>query len=276
MSLPRMHGSGSWCRPVERAWGAAAGARELGCSLFELDAGGQAVPYHAHYANEEWLIVLEGALELRTPEGNREVPRVPWWPFRLSRSGSDRISVRGSRSRCSRSSWGRRWLATPVSSCGPCDRVSRDLPWCHTRRTRLAAYWAESTAGPGEPPGLGCARVSRARWYVLMIAESPRISAAGTRIRRIVWSVLGCVLLCLCLPAAQADAGPSWLVQPVPSALARRALNAPGSTDVELNGVSCTAAKTCEARRVRQRCRPGDARGTLERRMVDRPEHHRS
>jgi hypothetical protein len=75
MSLPRMHGSGSWCRPVERAWGAAAGARELGCSLFELDAGGQAVPYHAHYANEEWLIVLEGALELRTPEGNREVPR---------------------------------------------------------------------------------------------------------------------------------------------------------------------------------------------------------
>ena len=33
---------------------------ELGCSLFEVDPGGQAVPYHAHYANEELLIVLDG------------------------------------------------------------------------------------------------------------------------------------------------------------------------------------------------------------------------
>ena len=49
------------------------GARDLGCSLYELDPGGQAAPYHAHYANEELLIVLEGALELRTPDGTQEV-----------------------------------------------------------------------------------------------------------------------------------------------------------------------------------------------------------
>jgi hypothetical protein len=47
--------------------GTAAGARELGCALYELDPGGQAVPYHAHYGNEEMLIVLEGTVELRTP-----------------------------------------------------------------------------------------------------------------------------------------------------------------------------------------------------------------
>ena len=55
--------------------GAGAGARELGCSLYEVDPGGQATPYHAHCANEELLIVLDGVLELRTPEGTRAVSK---------------------------------------------------------------------------------------------------------------------------------------------------------------------------------------------------------
>ena len=53
--------------------GAAAGARELGCTLYEVDPGGQAAPYHMHHANEELLLVLDGVLELRTPDGTREV-----------------------------------------------------------------------------------------------------------------------------------------------------------------------------------------------------------
>jgi hypothetical protein len=53
--------------------GPSVGARELGCSLYELDPGGQAAPYHLHHANEELLIVLDGVLELRTPNGIREV-----------------------------------------------------------------------------------------------------------------------------------------------------------------------------------------------------------
>ena len=40
--------------------GAAAGARELGATLYELDPGGQASPYHMHHANEELLLVLDG------------------------------------------------------------------------------------------------------------------------------------------------------------------------------------------------------------------------
>ncbi|MGN6170635.1 MAG: cupin domain-containing protein [Solirubrobacteraceae bacterium] len=53
--------------------GPAAGARDLGCALYELGPSGQAAPYHTHYANEELLIVLDGTLELRTPDGLREV-----------------------------------------------------------------------------------------------------------------------------------------------------------------------------------------------------------
>lgn len=49
--------------------GAHAGAQRLGASLYEIDPGGSVSPYHAHHANEELLVVLEGAPHLRTPDG---------------------------------------------------------------------------------------------------------------------------------------------------------------------------------------------------------------
>ncbi len=71
--------------------GAVAGAQALGCSLFELDPGGQAVPYHVHHANEELLIVLDGALELRTPDGSREVVRGAVVAFPAGPAGAHRL-----------------------------------------------------------------------------------------------------------------------------------------------------------------------------------------
>jgi uncharacterized cupin superfamily protein len=53
--------------------GAHAGAREIGATLYELDAGGAISPYHFHHANEELLIVLSGSPEIRTPGGARRV-----------------------------------------------------------------------------------------------------------------------------------------------------------------------------------------------------------
>jgi uncharacterized cupin superfamily protein len=53
--------------------GRAAGAERLGASLFELPSGTAPFPYHAHYGNEELLIVLRGRPSLRTPEGWREL-----------------------------------------------------------------------------------------------------------------------------------------------------------------------------------------------------------
>jgi uncharacterized cupin superfamily protein len=53
--------------------GAAAGAQELGATLYELPAGTAVSPYHLHYANEELLIVLAGRPLLRTPSGDRRL-----------------------------------------------------------------------------------------------------------------------------------------------------------------------------------------------------------
>ena len=71
--------------------GATAGARELGCTLYELDPGGQAAPYHMHHANEELLLVLDGVLELRTPEGILEVGKGAVVAFPAGAEGAHRL-----------------------------------------------------------------------------------------------------------------------------------------------------------------------------------------
>jgi uncharacterized cupin superfamily protein len=71
--------------------GAAAGARELGCTLYELDPGGQAAPYHMHHGNEELLIVLDGVLDLRTPDGTREVTKGAVVAFPAGGAGAHRV-----------------------------------------------------------------------------------------------------------------------------------------------------------------------------------------
>jgi uncharacterized cupin superfamily protein len=49
----------------------ALGGELLGCSLYEVDAGEQLWPYHYHWNNEEWLVVVAGGPTLRTPAGER-------------------------------------------------------------------------------------------------------------------------------------------------------------------------------------------------------------
>ena len=71
--------------------GGTVGARELGCTLYEVDAGAQAVPYHMHHGNEELLIVLDGTLELRTPEGNRQVSKGAVVAFPAGAGGAHRV-----------------------------------------------------------------------------------------------------------------------------------------------------------------------------------------
>jgi uncharacterized cupin superfamily protein len=44
------------------------GAKQLGATVYELPPGQSACPYH-YESKEEWLIVLEGELTVRTPEG---------------------------------------------------------------------------------------------------------------------------------------------------------------------------------------------------------------
>jgi uncharacterized cupin superfamily protein len=52
------------------------GAERTGASVYELPPGQAICPYHYEYAEEEWLIVLEGEPTLRGPEGERRMK--PW------------------------------------------------------------------------------------------------------------------------------------------------------------------------------------------------------
>ena len=49
--------------------GQQAGGRDLGASLFEVPPGAATFPLHAHYANEELVIVLSGRPTLTTAGG---------------------------------------------------------------------------------------------------------------------------------------------------------------------------------------------------------------
>ncbi len=71
------------------------GAAELGASLFELDPGGAATPYHMHLGNEEMLIVLSGQPELRTPEGSRRLSAGEIVAFPRGAQGAHRVTNPG-------------------------------------------------------------------------------------------------------------------------------------------------------------------------------------
>jgi uncharacterized cupin superfamily protein len=47
------------------------GATLTGLSVYELPPGEKHWPYHLELAEEEWLLVIEGEVVLRTPDGER-------------------------------------------------------------------------------------------------------------------------------------------------------------------------------------------------------------
>jgi uncharacterized cupin superfamily protein len=52
------------------------GAKQTGMSVYELPPGQAICPYHYEYAEEEWLLVLQGTPTLRTPAGSQRLE--PW------------------------------------------------------------------------------------------------------------------------------------------------------------------------------------------------------
>jgi len=51
------------------------GGELIGASMSEVEPGNKLWPYHTHYANEEWAIVLAGEPTFRTPEGEQVFER---------------------------------------------------------------------------------------------------------------------------------------------------------------------------------------------------------
>jgi uncharacterized cupin superfamily protein len=49
------------------------GGELLGATMSEIEPGSKLWPFHTHYLNEEWMIVLRGEPTLRTPEGEQEL-----------------------------------------------------------------------------------------------------------------------------------------------------------------------------------------------------------
>jgi uncharacterized cupin superfamily protein len=92
----------AWDREEERsgwrsrdAWvGRHLGAELLGGTLYELDPGNRLCPYHLHYANEEWLVVLRGEPTLRTPEGERALNEGDVVCFPRGKAGAHQVSNR--------------------------------------------------------------------------------------------------------------------------------------------------------------------------------------
>ncbi|HEY5317578.1 MAG TPA: cupin domain-containing protein [Solirubrobacteraceae bacterium] len=54
-----------------RGVGEQLGAERIGAGVFELEDGELSFPYHFHHGVEEWLYVIAGSPEVRTPAGAR-------------------------------------------------------------------------------------------------------------------------------------------------------------------------------------------------------------
>jgi uncharacterized cupin superfamily protein len=68
------------------------GGELIGGSLYELAPGDRLWPYHTHYANEEWLLVVAGRPTLRTPEGEHELTEGDVVAFRRGEEGLHQVS----------------------------------------------------------------------------------------------------------------------------------------------------------------------------------------
>jgi uncharacterized cupin superfamily protein len=69
------------------------GSELLGATVFEIEPG---IPglYHFHFGNEEWALVLEGTLTLRTPEAERDLERGDVAVFRRGPEGAHALGNR--------------------------------------------------------------------------------------------------------------------------------------------------------------------------------------
>jgi uncharacterized cupin superfamily protein len=71
------------------------GVERVGASVWELPPGQAAYPYHFHLTEDEILILLEGTLSLRTPEGWRELEQGEVVGFPVGERGAHQVVNRG-------------------------------------------------------------------------------------------------------------------------------------------------------------------------------------
>ena len=77
--------------------GAQLGAEETAVKLFEIPPGESLCPYHYEYV-EEWLLVLEGEVVVRVPEGEEPAGAGALIRFPAGPEGAHKLTNRGERS----------------------------------------------------------------------------------------------------------------------------------------------------------------------------------
>lgn len=71
--------------------GRQAGSKRIGMSLWELQPGEAAYPYHFHLTDEELLVVLDGEPSVRTPEGWHQLERGEVVSFHAGETGAHQM-----------------------------------------------------------------------------------------------------------------------------------------------------------------------------------------
>jgi uncharacterized cupin superfamily protein len=72
----------------------ALGAEALAVKVFELPDGQSLCPYHYEY-EEEWLVVLDGSVRVRTPDGEDTLERGEIASFAVGPAGAHKVSNAG-------------------------------------------------------------------------------------------------------------------------------------------------------------------------------------
>ena len=70
------------------------GATQMGGSIYELPTGQSICPYHYEYPEEEWLLILDGRVVVRTPEGDEEMGPMELVCFPPGPSGAHKVTNR--------------------------------------------------------------------------------------------------------------------------------------------------------------------------------------
>ncbi|MGI8920414.1 MAG: cupin domain-containing protein [Solirubrobacteraceae bacterium] len=73
--------------------GDAVGGKALAVKVYELPAGESVCPYHYEY-EEEWLVVLDGAVVVRAPRGDEELTRGELVCFPAGPDGAHKVTNR--------------------------------------------------------------------------------------------------------------------------------------------------------------------------------------
>jgi uncharacterized cupin superfamily protein len=74
--------------------GQEAGGQELSVRVFEIPPGQSLCPYHYEYV-EEWLIVVDGAVTVRVPDGEQRLERGEVVSYPAGPDGAHKVSCAG-------------------------------------------------------------------------------------------------------------------------------------------------------------------------------------